>query len=205
MCSSDLFAPATPAPPLYVFSHRPLSPPFNPSVSPAVPLAMAPSSVPARRFAAAVALLAALTSLAAVAAAASAGATDGRPAAGTSRKLTYRPTPTCPPYTVCGGGRPPCGGGRTCAYADCTSSACGLDPRTCAPTVCTADCLANAGTCGCPPYQVCGLGRPACGAGRRCNLRPCTASSCAVDPATCLPTGLCTKDCQRHRGYCVPA
>jgi len=127
------------------------------------------------------------------------------------------PSPTCPPYQVCGTGRPPCGPRRRCRRRPCTASVCNWDPATCAPTVCTADCLRNAGVCvdaptptptatpTCPPYQVCGAGKAPCGAGRKCRRQACTGSWCELDPVTCERTDACTEECQVRRGYCVKA
>lgn len=100
------------------------------------------------------------------AAAAVAGAAAAARGAGPPRGERTRP---CPPYQVCGNGRPPCGAGLCCKRHACTSSACSVDPNTCALRICLADCLPNAGLCGhdsppppsCPPYQVGGEGEAA--------------------------------------------
>lgn len=128
------------------------------------------------------------------------------------------PTPACPPYQVCGPGEPRCGRDRRCRLEACTSPACSVDPVTCALGVCLQQCLEGKGYCvpvgaptptptrrPCPPYTICGRGKPACGDGRRCLFSTCTSSACQLDPVTCRIGGACTKDCQMGRGYCVDA
>lgn len=128
------------------------------------------------------------------------------------------PTPACPPYQVCGPGERPCGLGRRCRLQECTSPWCTVDPVTCKLGACQELCLKGKGYCvskgaptptptptrgACPPYTVCGRGKPPCGAGRRCLRSACTSSVCQLDPVTCRIKGVCTADCQMERGYCV--
>lgn len=128
------------------------------------------------------------------------------------------PTPGCPPYQVCGPGERPCGRNRRCRLQACTSPGCSVDPVTCKLGVCLQQCLTGKGYCvpmgaptptptrgACPPYTVCGRGKPPCGAGRRCLRSACTSSACQLDPVTCRIKGVCTADCQTERGYCVDA
>jgi len=157
--------------------------------------------------------------------------------AGAPDELVYPADPLdrpCPPYTLCSGHDdcPPwLGTPRRCVgIGGCTSSACGINKKTCQTSICTADCRFDVGTCEfwlagrpshpppptkgpmppvrpwpthslCGPYKVCG-GGVKCGPGRLCVKSRCTSSWCALDPRTCVKTS-CTKDCIPNRGYCV--
>lgn len=140
--------------------------------------------------------------------------------------------PPCPPYTLCSGPDdcPPWRGiPRRCAgIGGCTSSACGVNKKTCRTSICTADCRFDVGTCQFsvagrpstlpastkqlwpPPRHHCWSGRyqlcessASCGHGRFCLKRLCTPSRCVLEPRTCRLKA-CTKDCLRNRGYCAP-